>query len=203
MRRRVIALAGCFQAAALAKSIAFHGAADEDAVEASMSSVYALNPQSVEDVFGSLAGVRLGLSLLIEHFAAGKRDLDHFRCVMTLLQLAKKLYADSELSQRLRDGVEAAQVHAQDPGSRRQAELERLGALYLTTISTLSPRILVQGNPQYLQQARFVSWVRTMLLAGVRAGVLWHQLGGTRLQLLFRGRNITATASGLLRAIQD
>lgn len=202
MRRRVVALAGGFQAAALAHSIAFHGHADEDALAASISSVYAIDASSAETVYGSLTGLRLGLKVLLEHFTSRRRDLEYLRCVMTLLQLARKLTADNELCQRLRDGVEAARVHAQAPGTSLEDGLTRLGELYLNTVSTLTPRVVVRGNPLYLQQPRFVTQVRAVLLAGVRAGVLWHQVGGSRWQLLFKGRTVAATARELLAEIE-
>ncbi len=202
MRRRVVALAGGFQAAALAQSIAFHGHADEDALAASVTSVYAIDASSAETVYGGLSGLRLGLRVLLEHFTARRRDLEHLRCVMTLWQLARKLTANAELSRRLRDGVEAARVHAQDPGASLEDDLARLGELYLKTVSTLSPRVIVRGDPLYLQQPRFVGQVRAVLLAGVRAGVLWHQLGGSRWQLLIKGRTVAATARKLLAEIE-
>ncbi len=201
MRRRVIALAGAFQAAALTKSIAYHGQADDDALVASINSIYSIDAATVEEVYGNIAGVRMGLAVLIEHFTARRRDLDHLRCVMTLLQLARKLDADPGLCRRLRDGVEAAKVHAQDPEASRDTALERLGKLYLDTISDLVPRVVVHGNPLYLQQPRFVGWIRAVLLSGVRAAVLWHQVGGSRLQLLFRGRAMVTTAHRLLEQL--
>ncbi len=201
MRRRVIALAGAFQAAALAKDIALNGRADEAALKASIASIDSIDSASIETVYGGVAGVRLGLAALLEHFTAQRRDMDHLRCVMTLLQLSKKLTADPDLCQRLRDGVEAAKVHALDPASSEDARMSRLGELYLNTISTLTPRVVVHGNPLYLQQARFVSRVRAVLLAGVRAAVLWHQVGGSRLQLLFKGRVMAMTARALLAEI--
>ncbi|MNT00829.1 High frequency lysogenization protein HflD [compost metagenome] len=38
---------------------------------------------------------------------------------------------------------------------------------------------MVQGNPHYLGQAGVVAEIRALLLAAVRAAVLWRQLGGS------------------------
>jgi high frequency lysogenization protein len=63
---------------------------------------------------------------------------------------------------------------------------ERLGALYAETLSTLRPRVMVPGSVLHLEQPRTVARIRTLLLASVRAAVLWRQVGGTRWGLLLR-----------------
>jgi len=62
----------------------------------------------------------------------------------------------------------------------------------------MNPRILIAGNPVYLEQAENASRVRTLLLSAIRSGVLWHQLGGSRWQLLFQRKKIILTAKKLL-----
>lgn len=52
-------------------------------------------------------------------------------------------------------------------------------------ISPLGPRIQVTGSPAVLQSPQVQAKVRATLLAGIRAAVLWHQVGGGRLQLMF------------------
>ena len=64
-------------------------------------------------------------------------------------------------------------------------QAEKIAELYSKTISTISPRIVVNGKPQYLQVDRTVNWIRTLLFAGLRSAVLWRQLGGGRFSLMF------------------
>ncbi|HAL7526237.1 TPA: DUF489 family protein, partial [Escherichia coli] len=40
--------------------------------------------------------------------------------------------------------------------------------------------------------------VRATLLAGIRAAVLWHQVGGGRLQLMFSRNRLTTQAKQIL-----
>jgi high frequency lysogenization protein len=42
--------------------------------------------------------------------------------------------------------------------------------------------------------------VRALLLAGMRAAVLWHQCGGSRLKLIIQRRPLLECAKGLLAA---
>jgi len=70
--------------------------------------------------------------------------------------------------------------------------------LYSKTISTISPRIVVNGKPQYLQVDRTVNWIRTLLFAGLRSAVLWRQLGGGRFSLMFGRKKMLEQAQTLL-----
>ncbi|OMH32832.1 lysogenization protein HflD [Motiliproteus sp. MSK22-1] len=61
--------------------------------------------------------------------------------------------------------------------------------LYQDTLSTFSFRIQVTGEPRHLQNSDNANKVRALLLAGIRAAILWRQVGGKRWQLLlFRSR---------------
>lgn len=79
--------------------------------------------------------------------------------------------------------------------------LARLADLYRTNLSPLKPRITVVGNPLYLQQPGHAQRVRALLLAAVRAAVLWHQLGGRRRHLLFRPQREVMIARGMLTGV--
>ncbi|MDJ0654258.1 MAG: DUF489 family protein [Xanthomonadales bacterium] len=197
MKHRAMALAGVFQSAALARSVATRGNADEQALATSINSIYALEAASVEQVFQPPGGLRLGLDSLVAHFN-GERDPDILRAVMTLLQLSGRLMADADMSQRVRDGVDAARVHALDAGAVHESQLQRLGELYARTLSQMKPTVVVRGNPQYLRQDRFVAWVRAVLLAGVRSGILWQQLGGSRWRLILQSRQLANAARAVL-----
>lgn len=60
-----------------------------------------------------------------------------------------------------------------------------MAGIYVDVISPLGPRIQVTGSPAVLQSPQVQAKVRSALLAGIRAAVLWHQVGGGRLQLMF------------------
>lgn len=196
MRRRVMALAGVFQSAELAGSVASTGQWDQTAMTASIGSLFEFESDSVEAVFGGLGGLVSGLTALVNNLA-GDRDPGVLQAVVHLLTLGKRLQADNEMSQQIRDGLEALAVHRRDTSVDDDEQWRRLGEIYVATISTLKPRIIVRGNPVFLQQGKYVSTIRACLLCGVRAGLMWHQLGGSRLQIILRGRRVLALAREL------
>jgi high frequency lysogenization protein len=45
-----------------------------------------------------------------------------------------------------------------------------------------------------------VNWVRSLLLAGLRSAVLWDQLGGGRMELMFGRQKILTHAHELINS---
>ena len=81
---------------------------------------------------------------------------------------------------------------------RQDLQAEEIAELYSQTISNLTPRIVVNGKPAYLQNERTVNWIRTLLFSGLRSAVLWRQLGGGRFSLVFGRKRILSEARELL-----
>jgi high frequency lysogenization protein len=90
----------------------------------------------------------------------------------------------------LDDGLEVHEI--------KDLQAKSIAALYTRTISTLSPRIVINGRPQYLQVDRTVNWIRTLLFAGLRSAVLWRQMGGGRFSLMFGRKKMIEQAQMLL-----
>ena len=195
---RVIALAGLVQAVALVRAIAMRGGVDAFAMRPSLSSIFKIDADSPADVYGGLPNLRHGLETLIAQLDDGKRDLAITRTAIAVMQVERKLSARPAMLKHLRDGIQTIerQVGAIDVTDPLVAA--RLAQLYVDTISTLQPRIRVEGNPQFLQQETQIAQIRALLLAAIRAAVLWRQVGGTRWRLIFRQRQYTMLARGLL-----
>jgi high frequency lysogenization protein len=62
---------------------------------------------------------------------------------------------------------------------------------------------MVQGDPGLLQRPETGARIRAFLLAGIRAGRLWHQCGGRRWHLFLRRGRLVAAARRVLRTIED
>ena len=65
-------------------------------------------------------------------------------------------------------------------------------------ISSLRPRILVQGHAAYLQDERNAALIRALLLAAIRAAGLWQINGGGRLRLVLGRRRLIEQATAAL-----
>lgn len=195
---RVLALAGVFQATALAGDLATTGSCDESALEASLASVFCIDAPDAAAVFGGNANLRLGLRSLIAQLERNESDPALLKMMVSVLRLERSLSRRPAMREQLREGIVATQRQVDHFGITHQTVCARLSALYSETLSTLSPRIMVQGSPQYLQQETMVERTRAVLLAAVRAAVLWRQLGGRQWQLLTQRRQWVMLARGLL-----
>jgi high frequency lysogenization protein len=195
---RTLALAGLFQATALAQQLANEGRCDEQALEASLSSVFRIDAPSVVGVYGNVASVRLGLRTLVAQLDETGRDMAVTRMAVTVLRLERSLAARRDLLDHLQQGILAAKRQVDHFGQASPQVIGRLAELYASTLSTLKPRVMVTGNPQLLQQAAVVERVRASLLAAVRSAVLWRQVGGRQWQLLLYRRQCSMLARGLL-----
>jgi len=78
--------------------------------------------------------------------------------------------------------------------------LSRIADVYVGTISTIPPKVQVEGNREYLSQSHNTYRVRAMLFAGVRSAVLWRQLGGTRWKLFLNRRRILRSIESLTKS---
>jgi len=196
---RVIALAGLFQALALVRALATRGSCDTLSMRQSIASVFRIDADSPVDVYGGIGNLRLGLETLVAQLGeSGKRDLTLTRMMLQVLRLERSLARRTDVLRALRAGIDGMRALAEQAETGKVDVSARLADLYVQTLSRLTPRILVEGNPTYLQQSAQVDQIRALLLAAVRSAVLWRQLGGTQMRLLFRRRQYAMMARGLL-----
>ena len=100
--------------------------------------------------------------------------------------------------QRISDAIHAASLQADHFNTTHENVLANLAETYKATISTLTPRIMVQGEHGYINNSDNANKVRALLLAGIRSAVLWHQCGGSRIQILFNRRAYITEAEKIL-----
>ena len=209
LSQRILALAGLFQAARLVQQLAREGRADAPAFATSIHSLLALDAPSTEAVYGGAAGLRLGLELLRTKLAGDTDpgDIEIAKYVLSMIQLERRLRRQPDMQDAIRRGIEAAQTQMkffqpESNGGVHPRLVEKLAELYTQTLSTLTPRIMVNGDHGYLADPQIAARVRTALFAGIRSAFLWRQLGGNRWQLLFSRRKIAAGASSILDGLR-
>ena len=143
----------------------------------------------MEDVYGDVFGLYAGLACMADNFSAksGKKGREIYTYAASCHQLSLKLGKLRYTSEIIQTELEELRVEfgASAAMTDRDVELqERLADLYTRRISYLSPRIIVRGSSGCLNDSETVNRIRTTLFAGIRAGFLWHQLGGRRWHLL-------------------
>ena len=210
MDARVYALAGVFQAAALVREAARRGALEQAPFEVSIASTLRLDAGSAAEVYGGPDGVRIGLETLCAQLGPlrAERDIEVTRYAVNLMFLERKLKSHPQMLDRIGAGVQAAAaqaaaIQADSGGVTDPAVIVMLADLYSETLSKLEPRIMVAGEPPLLEDSDNTARIRALLLSGIRAAVLWRQVGGNRLKLLLERSRLVRHAEALLHDERD
>lgn len=201
-RDRTIALAGIFQAASLVQQIARRGLADSDAMGASIHSLFQIDAESVVDIFGGLQGISKGLRELHRQLAGeAKRDNELTGYLLSLIQLERKLTHQASRMSQIQEGIRETKAKLTHFPEIHSNILASLADIYASNISKLQPRVMVSGEPVYLQNPDNVNKIRSLLLSGIRSAILWRQTGGRRRQFLFNRKSYARQAKWLLNQL--
>lgn len=200
MKERTMALAGIFQATELVRQAANHGTWSGYAADTCLASLLAIEADSVEEIYNSPNDLRLGAETLISVLQGDRRYMESLGYAVSIMQLENNFRKKSKMQAHI--GQELMSIKDFDDGTEiheiKDLQARRIAHLYTKTISTLNPRIVINGRPQYLQVDRTVNWIRTLLFAGLRSAVLWRQMGGGRFNLMFGRKKMLEQAETLL-----
>ncbi len=197
---RTLALAGIFQAVQLVQRTARFGSPNGPGYAPCIKTIFDLDPASTEAVYGGAKGIERGLKLLRDQLdnQSESRDIELTKYVIQLMHLERQLSKNRHMQKRLRDDIQQIEALAQQTSIIDESVITRLADLYSKTISTLTPRILVSGEQEYLSNPSIANQIRALLLAGIRSAVLWRQRGGSRWKLIFERTKLVNTANELL-----
>ncbi len=199
MRDATLALAGVFQATYLVREIAHHGTVPSNLLEVSIRSLFEIDPPDTESVYGGRGQLNTGFKLLKDQLGGDtkKADIEITKYVVALMHLERKLVRNQELMGRLKTGITRIRGQVDHFSYTHENVLAALADLYVNTVSTLTPRIVVSGQHGHLTNPANANKVRALLLAAIRSVVLWRQSGGNRFQLLFKRKQLAAEADAL------
>ena len=192
---RVTALAGIYQALACVMRIARTGHVDTAAMEPCIYSLFQIDAADTAAVFGPPGAVANGArQLVVQLTGRPERDLDLTRYVVSVIRLERKLSARPGPLQRIGEEIAAAAVLREHSPLLDPAILARFADTYSETLSPLTPRILVRGASNHLQNPDNQVRIRALLLAAIRSARLWRQLGGSRWQILLGHKHLLIQA---------
>ncbi|MFZ4503136.1 MAG: high frequency lysogenization protein HflD [Methylovulum sp.] len=199
---QTIALAGIAQAAALVQQLASTGSTHNIALEASIGSLLKVDSSSIIDVYGSLPALKLGLEQLSLQMTGYKiANPEQARYSATIVFLEHQLEKRPDLQSIIHTGVLKAQTQSESFGLVHENIMANLGDVYSQTISTLTPRIMVNGEADLLSRPAIANKIRACLLAGIRSAMLWRQCGGKRWKFLLYRKKIQTELQHLLSQV--
>lgn len=200
---KTIALVGIYQAAQLVYDLATKGKVDDQAFAATVNSLFIDNPETTMDVYGDVANIQTGVGVLLAQMSSDQaiqnRNIEITRYVLNLMVLAKKLREDNTPLNNIFSTLETAKAQTEQFGEMHENVIATVARAYSENISTMAPRIMVNGQGGYLQNPRIANKIRALLLSGLRAALLWYQVGGSRWGLIWSRKKYLQTAQSLYR----
>lgn len=203
-QKQAIALAAIFQAASLVEQLARTGEIPATELELLIGSLFKQNPDSFDDIYGPRPNLQAGYHGICKMMGSEasklKQDIkpEVMRYALSILHLESRLRKDDGMMNQLGSSIQASVRQADHFHLTHESVIGSLADTYKDTLSTLSFRIKVTGNPQILQNSLNANKVRALLLAGIRAAILWRQVGGRRWQLLLSRKRYIRDAQSLL-----
>lgn len=206
---RTIALAALFQCVTGVSQLANTGKVDNALLATCLGSALNNNANTIEDLYGDISNLDIGFRALKSELSTQQLSTDgsvkNFQLThyaINLLHLEKKLATNQLMFTKLLDGIDDMQRQLEHFEVTHTTIVSRLADLYAETISKLGARIMVKGNQDYLGNTDNAAKIRALLLAGIRAALLWRQAGGGRWKLLFERGKMQRQADSFLQEIK-
>ncbi|PHI31239.1 high frequency lysogenization protein HflD [Budvicia aquatica] len=195
-----VALAGIAQSARLVQQLAHDGQCDNQALSVSLKSILVTDAPSTLSVFGLEQDIRLGLETLPSVLTNNRQELsaELTRYVLSIMVLERKLSANRAALNELSSRISQLDRQLAHFDVESETITSAMASIYVDVISPIGPRIQVTGSPEALQRPLVQAKVRASLLAGIRAAVLWQQVGGSRLQFMFSRNRLLKQAQQIL-----
>ncbi|WP_057831095.1 high frequency lysogenization protein HflD [Colwellia sp. TT2012] len=210
MKDQTITFAAICQVAYQVQQVSRSGHITDEEFRVLLQSIIETSPDNTLAVYGGkLSNIKKGLELLIQHLGSDKettsaskqKDPEFTRYIISLINLERRLAKQPKQLNALGERINATERQLAHYAITSETLIASFASIYSDIISPLGHKIQVTGEPSILKQSANQYKIRALLLAGIRAAVLWRQTGGKRRHILFSRKKIVDTAKGLLNRI--
>ena len=205
IKSETIALAALFQCCTQIQRIATTGYFDERAVASVIRSLIVTDPKTIDDIYQE-SDLVVGFKQILDSFGKGDMSKAADTIVITkmalkLITLAHNVEGNDKVFNRMSDEIDALTraITTDHPdfltcGNTQVVNTEEnfhlFGSLYQSIISPNFAKLIIYGEERCLREVSNQEKIRALLLAGIRAVILWRQVGGRRRFLVFRRKAI-------------
>ncbi|RVU41135.1 lysogenization regulator HflD [Rheinheimera riviphila] len=200
---QTLALAALCQAIRLVQQIARGDEASNTELELCLQSVSVQDAAEPVDIFGGkLADLANGYHVLQAQLGDNpKKDLELTRYAMAVITLERKLAKSGDSLQAVGKRIERLQQQLQHFQLLDETILASMADIYIEHVSPLGQRIQIAGQPAALKQPMVQHKIRALLLAAIRAAVLWRQAGGRKYHFILQRKRLLQEVKTVLQQL--
>ena len=194
LKNETISLGAIYQACNEIKKIAWQGEINSNIIQPLINSVYQTTSEDIEALYINIKRLNSGLDFLRRQLVgdAFSRDGEVSRYFEAIGILIKNMNKKEEIFNKLRTELTGQSMPIKEDNLDQHALF--LSDLYLTTVSTVEPRIIVNGDNKYLTDKKNAAMIRSLLLCAIRSYILWQQSGGSKFRLFIFKKKIAELA---------
>tara|TARA_B100000676_G_C17928795_1_gene759661 strand:+ start:57 stop:665 length:609 start_codon:yes stop_codon:yes gene_type:complete len=194
LKNETISLGAIYQACNEIKKIAWQGEININVIEPLINSVYQITSENIDDIYISTKRLNTGLDFLRRQLVgdAFSRDAEVTRYFEAIGILIKNMNKEEDIFNTLRKQLAEQTMPVQEDNLGDHALF--LSNLYLSTVSKVEPRIIVNGDNKYLTDKKNAAMIRTLLLCAIRSYILWKQSGGSKFRIFIFKKKIAELA---------
>ncbi|NVK30516.1 MAG: DUF489 family protein [Gammaproteobacteria bacterium] len=190
---QLLSLGACALCVEQAHRVANSGVYDTSLADTLLNSVLEQTPSSLSVLYDDRVeqfGKRLLKNLFMEPDGRTKAIAAP---LMQMLQVSKVVAQRSTVNGPLGNAISTLAAELTEVEEFDQPVIyQSYAKIYSDHVSGLKPRVMIQGKQQHLQSEENVQKIRTLLLCGLRAAVVWRQYGGRRWDLFLKRSRIVA-----------
>jgi high frequency lysogenization protein len=203
IQEQTLTLAAICQSAVLVQQISRTGNINADELAIMLNSILITSPSSTLAVYqNDYANLERGLKTITEHLGndSKQKDPELTRYIVSIIALERRLTKKPAILSQLSNRIAQVDRQLQHFDINDETIIASIASIYSDLISPLSSKIQISGSPTVLKQPLNQQKIRALLLAGVRAAVLWRQVGGKRRNILFARSKLLECAKQLRKS---
>lgn len=199
IKSETIALAALFQACNQIQKVARTGFADPHACAVLIRALIIEDAPSVDDIYQSsklVVGFRQLITSLTTISEKKLNTIEITKTAFKLITLEQAIERSTHIFNRLGESISSLRAQfLKDYPDYEKGEpdvvlkdecIKEFAQLYQSLISPNFPNLIIYGEEEYLRIQENQDQIRALLLAAIRAIVLWRQVGGRRRWFIFR-----------------
>lgn len=208
IENETLALAALFQACMQIQRVAKTGYIDAQATAPVIRALIITNPKTCDDIYNK-GSLLMGYRQILSSFGTPTNQRTEEAIEITalafkLITLENNIENSSVHFEKLSSDIDMARgriLFLKDNYENASADeivdkdiIKEFASIYQSIISPNFPKLIIYGEESYLRVEENQTMIRALLLAAIRAIVLWRQVGGRRRYLIFRRKAIIECA---------